>query len=91
MQLILIDKYYIHPDIQARRLPILFFADKMDAMSCVNVKVSQTLGKNFIEKESAELANCTGPSPPGIPCVTYCADSMGANVFMSGNIFATAK
>ena len=34
-----------HPDIQARRLPILFFANKMDLRDAMSsVKVSQTLG-----------------------------------------------
>ena len=36
-----------HPDIQARRLPILFFANKMDMRDAMSsVKVSQTLGNN---------------------------------------------
>ena len=35
-----------HPDIQARRLPILFFANKMDLRDAMSsVKVSQTLGR----------------------------------------------
>ena len=35
-----------HPDIQARKLPILFFANKMDLRDAMSsVKVSQTLGK----------------------------------------------
>ena len=37
-----------HPDIQARRLPILFFANKMDLRDAMSsVKVSQTLGGIF--------------------------------------------
>ena len=39
--------YLQHPDIQARRLPILFFANKMDLRDAMSsVKVSQTLGLN---------------------------------------------
>ena len=37
-----------HPDIQARRLPILFFANKMDLRDAMSsVKVSQTLGEKY--------------------------------------------
>ena len=37
-----------HPDIQARRIPILFFANKMDLRDAMSsVKVSQTLGEKY--------------------------------------------
>merc|ERR1712241_291314 len=40
-----LDMLLQHPDIQARRLPILFFANKMDSRDAMSsVKVSQTLG-----------------------------------------------
>jgi len=40
-----LDMLLQHPDIQARRLPILFFANKMDMRDAMSsVKVSQTLG-----------------------------------------------
>jgi len=40
-----LDMLLQHPDIQARRLPILFFANKMDLRDAMSsVKVSQTLG-----------------------------------------------
>jgi len=40
-----LDMLLQHPDIQARKLPILFFANKMDLRDAMSsVKVSQTLG-----------------------------------------------
>ena len=43
-----------HPDIQARKLPILFFANKMDLRDAMSsVKVSQTLGK--VAKHKVQL------------------------------------
>ncbi|QQP42312.1 ADP-ribosylation factor-like protein 6, partial [Caligus rogercresseyi] len=40
-----LDMLLQHPDIQARKIPILFFANKMDMKeSLSSVKVSQTLG-----------------------------------------------
>merc|ERR1711915_305409 len=40
-----LDMLLQHPDIQARKLPILFFANKMDMRDAMSsVKVSQTLG-----------------------------------------------
>ena len=40
-----LDMLLQHPDIRARKVPILFFANKMDCKeSMSSVKVSQTLG-----------------------------------------------
>ena len=40
-----LDMLLQHPDIRARKLPILFFANKMDCRDALSsVKVSQTLG-----------------------------------------------
>ena len=41
-----LDMLLQHPDIRSRKIPILFFANKMDCRdSLSSVKVSQTLGK----------------------------------------------
>ena len=40
-----LDMLLQHPDIRARKVPILFFANKMDCKEAMSsVKVSQTLG-----------------------------------------------
>ena len=51
-------KFFLqHPDIQARKLPILFFANKMDMRDAMSsVKVSQTLGKSTAHQRSARQA-----------------------------------
>ena len=54
-----------HPDIQARRLPILFFANKMDLRDAMSsVKVSQTLGK-IVNKSLENSEGRNGYFRPG--------------------------
>ena len=50
-----------HPDIQSRRLPILFFANKMDSRDAMSsVKVSQTLGKHQLSLSSVKVSQTLG-------------------------------